>query len=177
MDSYLTARLANAPEKAWGCPSPLDGALGPALGTELCVHRASASRQPRPSPPFCHAGTQRRIQRPKDAHQHTSHSSGKKKCHTVKHVVLVDKQLTIQFLSPTPAGTVHDKRIADTTPYPLAAGSHLLQDLGFLAFTLEGVTIEMPTKKPERGPVTRGAKGRQSGASTPSGFHRTRQQE
>jgi DDE superfamily endonuclease len=72
----------------------------------------------------------------------------------VKNVVLVDKQLTIQFLSPTHPGTVHDKRIADTTPYPLPHGSHLLQDLGFLAFTLEGVTIEMPTKKPRGSALT-----------------------
>ena len=33
-------------------------------------------------------------------------------------------------------------------PYPLPAGSQLLQDLGFLAFTLPEVTILMPTKKP-----------------------------
>jgi hypothetical protein len=44
---------------------------------------------------------------------------GDQQCHTVKNVVLVDKQLTIQFLSPTHPGTVHEKRIADTTPYPL----------------------------------------------------------
>lgn len=52
MYPYVTARLANDPEKAWGCPSALDGALGPALGTELCAQRASGSpsRQPRPSP-------------------------------------------------------------------------------------------------------------------------------
>ena len=156
MDPYVTARLANDSEKAGGCASPLDGALGPALGTQRCAQRASGSRssQPRPSPPFCHDGTERRIQRPKDADQQKSHSSGKKKCHTVKNVVLVDKQLTIQFLSPTHPGTVHDKRIADTTPYPLPHGSHLLQDLGFLAFTLEGVTIEMPTKKPRGGELT-----------------------
>ena len=67
----------------------------------------------------------------------------------MKNVVLVDRELTIQFLSPTHPGSVHDKRIADRTPYPLPPGSHLLQDLGFLAFTLEGVTIEMPTKKPK----------------------------
>jgi hypothetical protein len=72
----------------------------------------------------------------------------------VKKVVLVDKQLTIQFLSPTYPGTVHDKRIADTTPYPLPQGSHLLQVLGFLAFTVEGVIIEMPTKKPKGGELT-----------------------
>jgi DDE superfamily endonuclease len=43
---------------------------------------------------------------------------------------------------------VHDLRIAEATPYPLPAGSGLLQDLGFLAFTLPQVEILMPTKKP-----------------------------
>ena len=72
----------------------------------------------------------------------------------MKNVVLEEKHLTIQFLSQTHAGSVHDKRIADATPYPLPHGSHLLQDLGFLAFTLEGVIIDMPTKKPRGGEVT-----------------------
>ena len=45
-------------------------------------------------------------------------------------------------------GRVHDKRIADASPYPLPAGSRLLQDLGFAAFTLPGVEILMPMKKP-----------------------------
>ena len=31
---------------------------------------------------------------------------------------------------------MHDKWIAEATPSPLPAGSRLLQDLGFLAFTL-----------------------------------------
>ena len=72
----------------------------------------------------------------------------------MKNVLLVDKQLTIQFLSQTHPGTVHDKRVADTTPYPLPAGSYLLQDLGFLGFTLDGVIIEMPTKKPKKRELT-----------------------
>ena len=41
---------------------------------------------------------------------------------------------------------LHDKRLAE--PYPLPAGSRLLQDLGFLAFTLPEVEILMPTRKP-----------------------------
>jgi len=41
-----------------------------------------------------------------------------------------------------------DKPIADQTPYPVAAGSELLQDLGFVGFTLAGVTITQPQKKP-----------------------------
>jgi hypothetical protein len=43
---------------------------------------------------------------------------------------------------------VHDLRIAEATPYPLPARSGLLQDLGFLSFTLPEVEILMPTKKP-----------------------------
>ena len=74
--------------------------------------------------------------------------SGEKKDHTVKNVLLVNALLTILFLSDTYGGRVHDKRIADATPYSLPAGSRLLQDLGFLAFTLPQVEILMPTKKP-----------------------------
>jgi hypothetical protein len=66
----------------------------------------------------------------------------------VKNVLLVNALLTILFLSDTYGGRTHDKRIADATPYPLPAGSHLLQDLGFLAFTLPKVEILMPTRKP-----------------------------
>ena len=39
-------------------------------------------------------------------------------------------------------------KFAPMPPYPLPAGSGLLQDLGFLAFTLPHVEILMPTKKP-----------------------------
>ena len=52
------------------------------------------------------------------------------------------------FSVTTYGGRVHDKRIAEATPYPLPAGSRFLQDLGFLAFTLPQVEILMPTKKP-----------------------------
>jgi DDE superfamily endonuclease len=72
----------------------------------------------------------------------------------VKNVLLVDKKLMIQFLSETYPGKVHDKRVADATPYSLPQGSYLLQDLGFLGFTLDGVTIEMPQKKPRGGELT-----------------------
>ena len=99
-------------------------------------------------PPFAHDGTERRIVRPQDPAQQTECYSGKKNDHTVKNVLLVDTPLTILFLSDTYGGRVHDKRIADATPYPLPTGSGLLQDLGFLAFTLPQVDILMPTKKP-----------------------------
>jgi hypothetical protein len=61
---------------------------------------------------------------------------------------LVNALLIILFLSDTVGGRIHDKRLAGATPYPLPAGSRLLQDLGFMAFTLPQVEILMPTKKP-----------------------------
>jgi hypothetical protein len=68
---------------------------------------------------------------------------------------LVNALLLILFLSDTHGGRIHDKRIADATPYPLPARSRLLQDLGFLAFTLPHVEILMPTKKPRGEELTR----------------------
>jgi hypothetical protein len=73
----------------------------------------------------------------------------------VKNVRLINAALTILFLSETYAGSTHDKRMADATPYPLPAGSRLLQELGFLAFTLDQVDIIMPTRKPRGRHLTR----------------------
>jgi hypothetical protein len=106
-------------------------------------------------PPCAHDGTERRIVRPQDSAEQKECYSGKKKDHTVKNVRLVHALLLILFLSDTYGGRVHDKRIADATPYPLPARSRLLQDLGFLAFTLPQVEILMPTKKPRNAELTR----------------------
>jgi hypothetical protein len=70
-------------------------------------------------------------------------------------VLLINAVLTILFLSETYAGSTHDKCIADATPYPLPAGSRLLQDLGFLACTLPQVEVLMSTKKPRGRALTR----------------------
>src|SRR5262249_39144467 len=99
-------------------------------------------------PPCAHDGTERRIVRPQDSPAQTACYSGKKKDHTVKNVLLVNALLMILFLSDTYGGRTHDKPIADATPSPLPAGSRLLQDLGFLAFTLPQVAILMPPKQP-----------------------------
>ena len=68
---------------------------------------------------------------------------------------LINAARTILFLRETSAGSTHAKRMADATPYPLPAGSRLLQDLGFLAFTLDHVEIIMPIKKPRGRALTR----------------------
>jgi hypothetical protein len=98
--------------------------------------------------------TERRIVRPQAPPQQATCYSGKNKDHTVKNVLLVNALLVILFLSDTHGGRVHDLRIAETTPYPLPAGSGLLQDLGFLSFTLPEVEILMPTKKPRGAELT-----------------------
>jgi hypothetical protein len=64
------------------------------------------------------------------------------------NVLRVNAPLTILLLSDTYGGHVHDKRMADATPYPLPARSRLLQDLGFFAFTLPQVASLMPRQKP-----------------------------
>ena len=73
----------------------------------------------------------------------------------MKNVLLINAALTVLFLSDTYAGSTHDKRIAEATPYPLPTGSRLLQDLGFLAFTLARVELIMPTRKPRGRQLTR----------------------
>src|SRR3954451_4721329 len=118
----------------------------------------------RPIASFAHDGTERRIVRPQDPAEQTQCYSGKKKDHTVKNILLVNALLLILFLSDTAGGRIHDKRLAEATPYPLPAGSRLLQDLGFLGFTLPEVAILMPTKKP---PTATGAAKSQPGAPLP----------
>jgi hypothetical protein len=62
--------------------------------------------------------------------------------------------LRIVCLSETVPGSVHDKRLADRTPYPLPAGSQLLPDLGFQGVTLAGVEVLQPTNKPRGNALT-----------------------
>jgi hypothetical protein len=76
----------------------------------------------------------------------------------VQHVVLINAALTILFLSDTYAGSTHDQRMAEATPYPWPTGSRWLQDLGFLAFTLDHVEMIRPTKKPRGRALTRAQK-------------------
>ena len=76
----------------------------------------------------------------------------------MKNVVLADQSGRVPFLSDTYEGSVHDKSIADQTPYPLPEGSELLQDLGFLGFSLDGVQITMPHKKPRGQELTEAQK-------------------
>jgi len=70
--------------------------------------------------------------------------SGKKRFHTVKNLLLVNALLSVLYLSGTQEGRASDKRIADFADYQLPEGSTLLQDLGFLAFTVAGIEVVEP---------------------------------
>ena len=59
-------------------------------------------------------GTERQRQRPTDAALQREHSSGKKKAHTDKHILLVNETTgKVVSLGPTEPGKTHDKKAAD----------------------------------------------------------------
>jgi hypothetical protein len=169
MDSCPLGGAAGDVARSGGCPQSILDGVGPVprggrgrSGSHgRTAGRVAAVRAARPGarlPPCGHDGTERRIERPPDPTEQTRCYSGKKKYHTVKNVLLINAVLTILFLSETSAGSTHDKRMADATPYPLPAGSRLLQAVGFLAFTLDQVEIIMPTRKPRGRALTRSQK-------------------
>jgi hypothetical protein len=103
---------------------------------------------------FYHDGTERPVQRPGDADEQEEYYSGKKRCHTIKNILLIGATCAIEYLSPTHAGKWHEKSIVDDESYRLPAQSTLYQDMGFQGFTVATVTIRQPTKKPRGGELT-----------------------
>lgn len=95
-------------------------------------------------------GTERPVQRPKDAEKQKDHYSGKKKRHTRKHITGSTRKKRIILLTKARAGKVHDKRQLDE--------EHLVEnipeavpiegDLGFQGLQNEFENIHLPHKKP-----------------------------
>lgn len=98
---------------------------------------------------FFHDSTERPIQRPKDPQAQKAYYSGKKKQHTHKNNLMINTACKVVLLTPTCEGRIHDKRIADTTGYCPPKGSSLFQDTGFQGFSLDGIRIIQPKKKPK----------------------------
>ena len=71
-------------------------------------------------------GTERRMQRPKNAKQNKRHYSGKKKAHTRKNIVMADGNKRILLVSPTKPGRRHDKRLSDR----ISLIEHIPKDVG-----------------------------------------------
>lgn len=100
-------------------------------------------------------GTERRVRRPKNGEQQQAKYSGKKKAHTVKNNVITEKKTgKIKGLSPTVAGKIHDKKLADDQNLLFPENSRLWQDTGFQGYAPSGVTILQPKKKPRGGELT-----------------------
>src|SRR3954453_17632624 len=77
-------------------------------------------------------GTERRRQRPKNQEKQRLHYSGKKKAHSDKNVLVVNARSgRVLYLSPTYAGKVHDKKIADQEGIAFPGDAILYKDLGF----------------------------------------------
>jgi DDE superfamily endonuclease len=102
------------------------GAAEPASPAEASSVAEVQAAPPSVAPPFGHDGTERPIPRPHDATEQKACDRGKNKRPMLKNLLLIERALRMLFLSETHPGRVHDKRLADTTTYPLPAGSQLL---------------------------------------------------
>jgi hypothetical protein len=97
-------------------------------------------------------GTERRRQRPADPTVHKEHSSGKKKAHTDKHLLLVnDTTRTVVSLGPTIPGKTHDKKAADEAALVSLTNATLDKDPGFQGDEPAGVLTRQPQKSPKAG--------------------------
>jgi DDE superfamily endonuclease len=97
-------------------------------------------------------GTERPIQRPKDKHRQRELYSGKKKRHTVKNVVIVERRTRkVKALSRTWPGKTGDKRIADEEEYHFPARSKLWKDTGFQGYEPPNIRTYQPKKRPRKG--------------------------
>lgn len=100
-------------------------------------------------------GSERPIQRPKDAERQRQYYSGKKKRHTVKNLVISDKRTKrILGLSRTVEGKKHDKALADEENTRFPKGSQVWKDTGFQGYEPENTTTHQPKKKPRGGELT-----------------------
>jgi hypothetical protein len=95
-------------------------------------------------------GTERPVQRPKDATQQQEHYSGKKKRHTRKHITGSTRKKRVILLSKARAGKIHDKRqleeadLVSNIPDEVS----IKGDLGFQGLQNEFVNVHLPHKKP-----------------------------
>lgn len=100
-------------------------------------------------------GTERKIQRPKDAGEQSLYYSGKKRAHTVKNNIVVTlKSRQVKYLSQTYEGKKHDKKIADEEQPTCPEGSTLYKDTGFQGYEPADVKTVQPKKKPRGGELS-----------------------
>jgi hypothetical protein len=95
-------------------------------------------------------GSERRRQRPQDHTKQKAHSSGKKKAHTDKNILLVNANTKkVAYLSPTVAGTTHDKKATDEAQMGYPHNATLDKDTGFQGYEPAGTQTRQPKKSPK----------------------------
>ena len=95
-------------------------------------------------------GSERRRQRPKENAKQKKHYSGKKKAHTDKNILLVNANTRkVEYLSPTVAGTTHDKKATDDAQITYPHNATLDKDTGFQGYEPAGPQTRQPQKSPK----------------------------
>lgn len=98
-------------------------------------------------------GTERRRQRPQDETQQQTQYSGKKKTHTDKNLVLVNRHShKVVYLSSTQPGKKHDKKLADEAHIAYPKAATLGKDTGFQGYEPHDVATWQPKKSPKAAP-------------------------
>src|SRR5262245_38237724 len=138
--------------QAWEWIVRLTPVLNLALGSQQVLPERKAANLVQvlrqcPGLEFIIDGTERPIQRPKEATRQKRYYSGRKKRHTVKSVVIIDKRTKrIKVLSRTREGKTSDKRIADEEGYHFPARSKLYKDTGFQGYAPAHTRTYQPKK-------------------------------
>ena len=92
-------------------------------------------------------GTERRRQRPKDPEKQALHYSGKKKAHSDKNIVIVNRRSKrVGYLGPAQAGKTHDKKMADEEQITYPHETVLHKDTGFQGYEPNVQQTHQPKK-------------------------------
>ena len=92
-------------------------------------------------------GTERRRQRPKNPEKQALYYSGKKKTHSDKNIVIVNRRSKrVGYLSPTYACKTHDKKVADSEQIAYPKRAILWKDTAFQAYEPKVQQTHQPKK-------------------------------
>ncbi len=133
--------------------------LTKALGYEAQLperrpHRLDEVLSEVPALEFFLDATERPRQRPKDPERQKRYYSGKKKRHTIKNLVITDRDGRLCYVGKTVEGKRSDKAQADQENYRFPEGSTGYKDKGFQGYAQPGVNWKQPKKKPRGGQLT-----------------------
>jgi len=101
-------------------------------------------------------GTERPVQRPKNAKKRKKLYSGKKKRFTRKTIVVADEKRRILVLTPTKSGRRHDKRLFDKSGLPriIPEKVAVFADTGFQGMQRDHPNTLIPKKATKNHPLT-----------------------